>query len=86
MIIPTWLTTAFGVYLLSTLIGSVWWASSIATTLNYMKESIDKLEHSNVGYVQKPECIKDMANQEREISAQWKRIEKIENIVFKTGG
>ncbi len=84
MIVPLWVITVFGVYLLTSLVASVWWASNIATTLNFMRTSIDKLETkigSLDGYVTKPELVKEVTVLEKSIEASWKKIEKLEDSV-----
>lgn len=69
------------IFMLTHLIGSIWWASQITTTLDFMKESVDIMtkaiiKHEST-YYSKEEAAKDFAYRDKEIEAIWRKLDTI---------
>lgn len=42
--IPVWLVGSFGVYLLASLFGGIWWAATVRADVNYLASHVQSLE------------------------------------------
>ena len=70
------------IFMVVHLCGTVWWMSSVTTTLGILRKTIDALEKTIIKhestYYSKEDAAKDFAYRDKTIKAAWDRIDKIE--------
>lgn len=73
---------AIGIYLVTNLVATVWWASSVNTllkTLNTeLRDLIGEFKAMKESYVKKEEIIRENLHLNAKIDAAWKRLDKLQ--------
>jgi hypothetical protein len=60
---------------------SVWWASKITTTLEFMRQTIERMEKHQDGYYSKEEAVREFTKVGGQLVGMWARIDEQRKIL-----
>lgn len=75
------LVSVFGVYVLSSTIGFIWWMATITEQLKTLKELVKNMNDHNNEYARKTDVARELGVIEKNQETMWTKFEKLKEKV-----